>query len=194
MAINAFSQTVEFGYRVKVTTDPDYVANFDRVVLPGKGAFAVCARELAALSGMLEALETATGQGKLFLGICVGMQLMAEHGLEHRITPGFGWIPGDIAEMPALGLGLPQIGPNGFRFTPGAHRRLEGFVPGDHAYLVLSLALVGGDPSFEIAVTDYGGPVAAMVAVGNSADTQIHVEQSQEGGPRILVNFLHWTP
>ena len=179
---------------VKVTADPDYVAGADRVVLPGQGAFADCARGLAAVSGMREALESVTARGNPFLGICVGMQLMAERGLEHEITPGFGWIAVDIAEMPAPGLRLPQMGWNELDFTPGAHELLDGLAPGDHAYFVHSFALTGGDPRHDIAMTDYGGPVVAMVAAGNCAGTQFHVEKSQQVGLRILANFLHWAP
>jgi glutamine amidotransferase len=179
---------------VMVTGDPDYVANADRVVLPGQGAFVDCARGLAAIPGMREAIERVVARGNPFLGICVGMQLMAERGLEHGITPGFGWIKGEIAEMAAPGLRLPQMGWNGLEFTPGAHRLLEGLVPGDHAYFVHSYALVGGDPGHEIAMTDYGGRVVAMVAAGNRAGTQFHVEKSQEVGLRILANFLNWAP
>jgi imidazole glycerol-phosphate synthase subunit HisH len=179
---------------VTVTAEPDYVAGADRVVLPGQGAFADCARGLAAIPGMREAIETLVARGNPFLGICVGMQLMAERGLEHDITPGFGWIKGDIAEMAAAGLRLPQMGWNELEFTPGAHRLLDGLVPGDHAYFVHSYALAGGDPRHEIAMTDYGGPVVAMVAAGNRAGTQFHVEKSQEVGLRILANFLRWTP
>jgi glutamine amidotransferase len=179
---------------VTVTADPDTVAGADRVVLPGQGAFADCAAGLAAVSGMREAIETAVGRGNPFLGICVGMQLMAERGLEHRVTPGFGWIPGDIAEMPAPGLRLPQMGWNALDFIPGAHPLLAGLVPGDHAYFVHSYALVGGDPRHDIAMTEYGGPVVAMVAAGNRAGTQFHVEKSQEVGLHILANFLRWAP
>jgi imidazole glycerol-phosphate synthase subunit HisH len=179
---------------VTVTADPDYVANADHVVLPGQGAFADCAHGLAAVCGMREAIETVVARGDPFLGICVGMQLMAERGLEHRITQGFGWIPGDIAEMPAPGLRLPQMGWNGLSFTPGAHPLLDGLEPGDHAYFVHSFALIGGDPRHAIAMTDYGGPVVAMVAAGNRAGTQFHVEKSQQVGLRILANFLRWAP
>ena len=143
---------------------------------------------------MREAIDTAVGRGNPFLGICVGMQLMAQRGLEHDITRGFGWIPGDIAEMPAPGLRLPQMGWNGLNFTPGSHPLLDGLVPGDHAYFVHSYALVDGDPRQVIATTDYGGPVVALVAAGNLAGTQFHVEKSQEVGLRILGNFLRWTP
>lgn len=179
---------------VTVTADPDYIAASDRVLLPGQGAFADCARGLVAISGLREAIETVTARGNPFLGICVGMQLMAERGLEHHVTPGFGWIQGDITEMPVSDLRLPQMGWNELEFSPGAHRLLKGLRPGDHAYFVHSFALVGGDPREEIATTDYGGRVVAMVAAGNRAGTQFHVEKSQEVGLRILANFLHWAP
>jgi glutamine amidotransferase len=179
---------------VTVTADPDHVAAADRIVLPGQGAFADCARGLAAIDGMHSAIESTTAAGKPFLGICVGMQLMAQRGLEHQVTPGFGWIAGDVAEMPATGLRLPQMGWNELLFEPGQHPLLDGLTPGDHAYFVHSYALVQGDPAETIATTDYGGPVVAFVASGNRAGTQFHVEKSQEVGLRILANFLQWSP
>jgi glutamine amidotransferase len=179
---------------VAITADPDEVARADRIVLPGQGAFADCARGLAAVSGMAEAIEQATTAGAPFLGICVGMQLMARRGLEHTVTDGFGWIAGDVAPMDVPpGLRLPQMGWNELAFTPGAHKLLDGLVPGDHGYFVHSYALAGGDPAQIIATTDYGGPVVALVANGNRAGTQFHVEKSQEVGLRILGNFLDWT-
>ena len=180
--------------QVAVTADPDIVARADRIVLPGQGAFADCARGLAAVNGMRAAIIGATDSGKPFLGICVGMQLMAERGLEHEIMPGYGWIGGEIAEMAAPGLRLPQMGWNVLDFVPGAHPLLAGLLPGDHAYFVHSYALRGGRPEQVIATTDYGGPVVAMVAAANRAGTQFHVEKSQEVGIRILMNFLRWTP
>jgi glutamine amidotransferase len=180
--------------QVAVTADPDYVADADRIVLPGQGAFADCARGLAAVRGMRAAIETAVNAGTPFLGICVGMQLMAQRGLEHEVTPGFGWIQGDVAEMPAPGLRLPQMGWNALDFRPGAHPLLDGLQPGDHVYFVHSYALTGADPAQVIATTDYGGPIAALVAAGNRAGTQFHVEKSQEVGLRILGNFLRWQP
>ena len=179
---------------VRVTDDPAFVATADRIVLPGQGAFADCARGLAAVTGMREAIETAVEAGTPFFGICVGMQLMAQRGLEHEITPGFGWVRGDVAEMDVPNLRLPQMGWNGLDFSPGSHPLLHGLVPGDHVYFVHSYALVGGDPSEVIATTDYGGPVVAFVASGNRAGTQFHVEKSQEVGIRILTNFLRWQP
>ncbi len=179
---------------VTVTADPDFVSRADRIVLPGQGAFADCAQGLRAVTGMWDAIDRATVAGKPFLGICVGMQLMAQRGLEHAMTPGYGWIRGDVAEMDVPGLRLPQMGWNGLDFEPGAHPLLEGLHPGDHTYFVHSYALVGGDPTQTIATTDYGGPVVAFVAAGNRAGTQFHVEKSQEVGIRILTNFLRWTP
>jgi glutamine amidotransferase len=179
---------------VALTSDPAVVRAADRIVLPGQGAFADCAAGLAAVPGICDAIETATNRGTPFLGICVGMQLMAERGLEHTVTTGFGWIKGDVAEMPAVGLRLPQMGWNGLDFAPNSHPLLLGLVPDDHVYFVHSYALVHGAPGEIIATTEYGGTVPAIVASGNRAGTQFHVEKSQDVGIRLLVNFLRWTP
>ena len=180
--------------RIEITSDPDTVAKADRIVLPGQGAFADCAAGLAAIDGLREAMQARVEAGAPYLGICVGMQLMAARGLEHQITNGFGWITGDIAKLPTETLRLPHMGWNELVFTPGAHPLLDGLQPGDHAYFVHSYALTGGNPENIIASTDYGGPVAAMVATGNRAGTQFHVEKSQEVGLQILANFLDWEP
>jgi glutamine amidotransferase len=193
-ALALAAERIGLDAEVRVTADPDCVARADRIVLPGQGAFADCSRGLAAVGGMRQAVETATDAGTPFLGICVGMQLMAERGLEHDVTPGFGWIKGEIAEMTVPQLRLPQMGWNALDFIPGSHRLLDGLQPCDHVYFVHSYALVGGDPKESIAMTDYGGPLVAMVASGNRAGTQFHVEKSQEVGIRILSNFLRWTP
>ncbi len=180
---------------VAVTADPDAVAHADRIVLPGQGAFADCANGLRAVPGMWQAIEAATRSGTPFLGICVGMQLMAERGLEHEVTPGFGWIRGEIRMMNPPGLRLPQMGWNALDFPPeAAHPLLDGLALGDHVYFVHSYALAGADAAQVMATTDYGGPVAALVAEGNRAGTQFHVEKSQDVGLRILANFLRWTP
>jgi imidazole glycerol-phosphate synthase subunit HisH len=179
---------------VSVTADPDVIAAAQRIVLPGQGAFADCAAGLQAVPGMRQAIESATCGGTPFLGICVGMQLMAERGLEHSVTPGFGWIRGDVAEMEAPGLRLPQMGWNGLNFVPGSHPLLEGLRPDDHVYFVHSYALVRGAPEEIIATTDYGGVVPAIVVSGNRAGTQFHVEKSQDVGIRLLMNFLLWAP
>jgi glutamine amidotransferase len=182
------------GAAVAVTADPAVVEAADRIVLPGQGAFADCAAGLAAVPGMRSVIVHATNRGTPFLGICVGMQLMADRGLEHTVTRGFGWIKGDVAEMPAPGLRLPQMGWNGLDFVPGSHPLLDGLEVGDHVYFVHSYALVDGDPAETIATTDYGGVVPAIVVAGNRAGTQFHVEKSQDVGIRLLSNFLRWAP
>ncbi len=179
---------------ITVTADPTQVAHADRVVLPGQGAFADCAAGLAAVDGMRDAIDASAAAGRPFLGICVGMQLMAERGLEHTTTSGFGWVHGDVAEMAATGLRLPQMGWNALDFEPGSHPLLDGLQPGDDVYFVHSYALRGAWPGEVIASTQYGAPVPAMVAAGNRAGTQFHVEKSQTVGLRILANFLRWSP
>jgi len=179
---------------VRITADPDVVAKADRIVLPGQGAFADCARGLASVDGLEEAMFQRVAQGAPFFGICVGMQLMAERGLEHGVTQGFGWVQGEIAKMEVGNARLPHMGWNELRFTPGSHPLLEGLVPGDHAYFVHSYALKGGRADQIIATTDYEGDVVAMVATGNVAGAQFHSEKSQQVGLQILGNFLAWEP
>lgn len=179
---------------VFITADPDELRRADRIVLPGQGAFADCAKGLESISGLKAALEARVAQGAPFLGICVGMQLMAERGLEHTITPGFGWIQGEIALLPTKTERLPHMGWNDLIFEPGAHHLLNGLRPGDHAYFVHSYALTGGNKDEIIATTEYGGAVVAMVASGNRAGTQFHVEKSQSVGIQIMSNFLTWKP
>jgi glutamine amidotransferase len=196
-AARALAQAAEdagIAAEVTVTADPDVVAAADRVVLPGQGAFADCATGLAAVDGMRAAIDGSVAAGRPFLGICVGMQLMAERGLEHTVTPGFGWIAGDVAEMEAPGLRLPQMGWNALNFVPGSHPLLDGLTPGDDVYFVHSYALRGARPGDVLATTEYGGPVPAIVATGNRAGTQFHVEKSQKTGLTILANFLRWNP
>jgi glutamine amidotransferase len=183
-----------------VTRDAAEVARADRIILPGQGAFAACMRGLTALPGMAGMLEErAIRQGVPLLGICVGMQIMVERGLEHGVTPGLGWIAGEMAAMTprdAAGqpLPLPQMGWNTLEFLAAPHALLAGINPGEHAYFVHSFALRGGRPAERLATTDYGGPVVAMVGRDNIAGTQFHVEKSQTVGLRILANFLRWTP
>jgi glutamine amidotransferase len=179
---------------IVITGEPEDVATADRTVLPGQGAFADCIAGLAANPALRQALEGSVARGRPFLGICVGMQLMAERGLEHETTPGFGWISGEIAALPAPGLRLPHMGWNGLDFTPGAHPLLDGLTPGEHFYFVHSYGLRGYDRAQVLGTTDYGGTVPALVARGNAAGTQFHVEKSQEAGLRILGNFLRWEP
>ncbi len=177
---------------ITVTADPDAVRAADRLVLPGQGAFADCRRGLDADPRLRPALEAAVDAGAPFLGICVGMQLMAERGLEHGQTEGLGWIRGEVARMDAPGLRLPQMGWNALEFAE-PHPLLAGLVPGDHAYFVHSYALRDAEPADVIATTEYGAVVPAFVARGNRAGTQFHVEKSQDVGLRILANFLGWS-
>jgi glutamine amidotransferase len=193
-ALALAAERAGIGATVVVTADPAAVKTADRIVLPGQGAFADCAAGLAAVRGMPQAIETATQRGTPFLGICVGMQLMAERGLEHTVTPGFGWIKGDVAEMAAPGLRLPQMGWNSLDLVAPSHPLLGGLKPGDHVYFVHSYALAHGAPGETIATTDYGGTVPAIVVAGNRAGTQFHVEKSQDVGIRLLSNFLRWAP
>ena len=179
---------------VTVTDDPARLRAADRIVLPGQGAFADCVSGLNRAPGLRGAIEDKVASGTPFLGICVGMQLMAERGLEHGETKGLGWLRGEIAPMPAPGLRLPQMGWNELHFTPGAHSLTQGLRPGDHGYFVHSYAWRDYDPADLVASTDYGGTVAALMVHGNCAGTQFHVEKSQQVGLRVLGNFLSWNP
>jgi imidazole glycerol-phosphate synthase subunit HisH len=184
---------------VKVTAEPEEVARADRIVLPGVGAFADCRQGLARIPGMIEALEEAVQRrGKPFLGICVGLQLMASRGLEHGVTPGLGWIGGEVRAItpdnPALK--IPHMGWNTLRVTR-AHALLEGIPTGEeglHAYFVHSYHFVPEDQAALVASTDYGGPITALVAKDNLAGTQFHPEKSQKLGLALIANFLTWKP
>ena len=182
--------------QVRVTADPDWTLGADRIVLPGVGAFADCRRGLDATTGMVAALEEAVRRrGKPFLGICVGMQLLATRGLEHETTSGLGWIPGDVAPIrpadPALK--IPHMGWNTLDLVR-PHALLEGVPPGLHAYFVHSYQLYAAEPGDVAAVTDYAGPITALVARDNVAGTQFHPEKSQALGLALLANFLKWRP
>jgi len=184
---------------IVVTTRAEDVGDADRIILPGQGAFAACRRGLDALPGMVEALtDSVLNRKKPFLGICVGMQLMAERGLEHGTTPGLGWIGGEIAPMDPRApdgamLPLPQMGWNGLH-REATHPLLAGITEGGHAYFVHSYALAGGRDDERLASAEYGGRVVAMVGRDNIAGTQFHAEKSGQVGLRILGNFLGWRP
>ncbi|MCO4052967.1 MAG: imidazole glycerol phosphate synthase subunit HisH [Bosea sp.] len=186
-------------HAVVVTADPGQVRRAERVVLPGVGAFADCKRGLAAVPGMIEAMtEAVIAGGKPFLGICVGMQLMASRGLEHEIVDGLGWIAGDVGPItPAdSALKIPHMGWNTLDVAR-PHALLGGIATGPdglHAYFVHSYALRPRDESSLIASTDHGGPVAALVGRDNMAGTQFHPEKSQKLGLALIANFLRWRP
>jgi glutamine amidotransferase len=184
---------------VQVSSDPEVVASAERIVLPGVGAFADCRRGLDAVPGMVEAMSEAVFErGKPFLGICVGMQLMATRGLEKEPTPGLGWIHGDVAQIRPddLSLKIPHMGWNTLH-PQRDHALLDGIPTGPeglHAYFVHSYALESEDQDEVVAVSAYGGPVTAIVARDNMAGTQFHPEKSQALGLALLGNFLRWRP
>jgi glutamine amidotransferase len=184
---------------VVVSSDPEAVRAADRVVLPGVGAFADCRRGLDAVAGMGEALaEAVTGRGRPFLGICVGMQLLATRGLEYVTTPGLGWIAGDVTliEPADPALKIPHMGWNTLDLVRD-HPLFDGIPTGPgglHAYFVHSYALHPADGADLVATTDYAGPLTAAVARGNVAGVQFHPEKSQALGLSLIANFLRWRP
>ncbi len=184
---------------ILVTCDPDQVARADRVVLPGVGAFADCRRGLDAISGMVEALDRRVRQqGRPFLGICVGMQLMAERGREYMVTPGLGWIAGEVDRIAPAdpSLKIPHMGWNTLNALK-SHPLLDGIAVGPHglhAYFVHSYHLQVAERSDLVAQADYGGPVTAIVGRDTAVGTQFHPEKSQRLGLALIANFLKWSP
>jgi glutamine amidotransferase len=184
---------------VRVTADPKILADADRIVLPGVGAFAECRRGLDSVPGMVEVMARAVRErGRPFLGICVGMQLMATRGLEFRVAPGLDWISGDVTAIEPAdpSLKIPHMGWNTLDVAR-AHPLLADISTGDsglHAYFVHSFHLAASDPATVIATTDYGGPVTAIVGRDNLVGTQFHPEKSQTLGLRLISNFLAWRP
>lgn len=187
------------GITVEVTADPERVRRADRIMLPGVGAFADCKAGLDAVTGMTEVLtERVIRGGVPFLGVCVGMQLLASEGREKTITPGLGWIPGAVVPItpadPALK--VPHMGWNTIAITR-PHALFDGITAGPdglHAYFVHSYHLVTESPDTLLATTDYGGPLTACVGRDNIFGTQFHPEKSQALGLKLIENFLRWTP
>jgi glutamine amidotransferase len=188
-----------YGEPIVVTHDPDAVARAERVVLPGVGAFADCRRGLDAVGGMVEALNTRVRQqGRPFLGICVGMQLMAERGREYEVTAGLGWIPGEVDRITPSDpdLKIPHMGWNTLNAVR-PHKLLEGIPIGPqglHAYFVHSFHLKTAERASLVAQADYGGPVTAIVGRDTAVGTQFHPEKSQRLGLKLIANFLQWKP
>lgn len=184
---------------IVVTADPERVRRADRVVLPGVGAFADCMAGLTAVSGMREAMEERViAGGAPFLGICVGMQLMAARGLEKGTHRGLGWIAGDVTllEPDDASLKVPHMGWNTMTFRQ-PHKLLVGLPDGEdglHAYFVHSYHLATAEPETLVATADYGGPVTAAVGRDNLFGTQFHPEKSQTLGLALIRNFLTWRP
>ncbi len=181
---------------VRVTADPDWVLSAGRIVLPGVGAFADCRRGRDAVPGMVEAMtEGVRRRGAPFLGICVGMQLLATRGLEHETVAGLNWIPGDVDLIrPAdSSLKIPHMGWNTLDVRR-PHALLVDVNPRLHAYFVHSYQLYAADAQDIVATTDYAGPITAIVARDNIAGVQFHPEKSQTLGLTLIANFLKWRP
>ncbi|HMM15486.1 MAG TPA: imidazole glycerol phosphate synthase subunit HisH [Parvibaculum sp.] len=196
-ALERAARENDINARIVVTGDPRDVRAADRIVLPGVGAFGDCRDGLAAVGGMFDALDMAVRRSaRPFLGICVGMQLMATRGLEHGVHNGLGWIAGDVALMKPLdpALKIPHMGWNTLSVLR-PHPLLEGIPTGEaglHAYFVHSYAFMPASEEDVVARTDYGGAVTAMIARDNMAGTQFHPEKSQALGLALLGNFLKW--
>ena len=184
---------------VKVTAEPEDVLSAERVVLPGVGAFADCKAGLAAVPGMIETLEEAVQKrGAPFLGICVGLQLMASRGLEHGVTPGLDWVSGEVSaiEPAEPSLKIPHMGWNTLKLRR-EHALFDGISTGAdglHAYFVHSYHFVPEGKDALVATTDYGGEVTAFIARDNVAGSQFHPEKSQKLGLALIANFLNWRP
>lgn len=199
-AAKAFERAArDTGQSIRVTSDPHVVRAADRIVLPGVGAFADCRRGLDAVPGMVDALtETVRGRGRPFLGICVGMQLLGEWGREYVVTPGLGWIAGDVKPIAPKDarLKIPHMGWNTLEVRR-AHPLVSGLALGPqglHAYFVHSYQLEAAVSDDLVAQTDYGGPLTAIIARDTVAGTQFHPEKSQRLGLALIANFLRWTP
>jgi glutamine amidotransferase len=188
------------GGDILVTSRPEDVARADRIVLPGDGAFPACRAALGSYGGLFEAIEEAViRKARPFLGICVGMQMLASRGHEYRETPGFGWIPGDVVRIdPAdRSLKVPHMGWNDLILdhpAKGPHPVLDGITTGDHAYFVHSYHFRVTDPAHRLAFCDYGGEITAIIGRDTLIGTQFHPEKSQAPGLRLIANFLRWRP
>lgn len=184
------------GGDVVVTGDADVVARADRVVLPGDGAFPACMRELKGHSGLYDAMvEAVEVKGRPFMGICVGMQLMASWGREYEDTAGLGWVPGEVVKITPsdTALKVPHMGWNDLVIdTP--HPLLARIETGAHAYFVHSYHVQVETAADRLAHVDYGGDVTAVIGRGTMVGTQFHPEKSQANGLRMIANFLTWAP
>jgi imidazole glycerol-phosphate synthase subunit HisH len=184
------------GGDILVSSRPEDVARADRIALPGDGAFPACRAALGSYGGLFEAIEDAViRNARPFLGICVGMQMLATQGHEYRPTPGFGWIAGDVVKIDPADrtLKVPHMGWNDL-VIESHHPVLAGLRTGDHAYFVHSYHFQAADPAHRLAFCDYGGPITAIVGRDNIIGTQFHPEKSQGPGLRLIANFLRWKP
>ncbi len=181
---------------VVVTSDPDVVRNATRVVLPGDGAFPACRQALFDHRGVFEAIEEAViTHGRPFMGICIGMQMLASRGLEYTETPGFDWIAGTVGALDpgSPDMKVPHMGWNDL-VIDSDHPVLDGVKTGDHAYFVHSYQFRVDDPATRLAHVGYGEDVTAVVGRDNIIGTQFHPEKSQATGLAIISNFLQWAP
>ncbi|MDX1782419.1 MAG: imidazole glycerol phosphate synthase subunit HisH [Thalassovita sp.] len=181
---------------VTVTSDPDVIRTADRILLPGDGAFPACRAALFDHRGVFEAMEEAViNGGKPFLGICIGMQMMATRGLEYTETPGFDWIGGEVVKIEPSDpdLKVPHMGWNDL-VIDNPHPVFEGIETGNHAYFVHSYHMQVADPTHLLAHVDYGGPITAIIGRDNLLGMQFHPEKSQKTGLRLIANFLNWKP
>jgi imidazole glycerol-phosphate synthase subunit HisH len=198
-ALERAAREIGSGAEIRLTRDPEDVRKAERIVLPGVGAFADCRRGLDAVDGMIEVLnEEVIEKGKPFLGICVGMQLMATRGLEHQVTQGLNWISGDVVaiEPDDPNLKIPHMGWNTLSVRRD-HKLLDDIPTGEnglHAYFVHSFHLKPSSTDLLIAETDHGGALTAIVGRDNLLGTQFHPEKSQTLGLALLRNFLQWRP
>jgi imidazole glycerol-phosphate synthase subunit HisH len=199
-AAKAFERAVseaDLGLEVKVTGDAKDLSSATHVVLPGVGAFGDCRRGLDALPGMVEALTRAVIEGGLpFLGICVGMQLMATVGREHGVHQGLDWIPGEVAmiEPADRTLKIPHMGWNELQPKVPGHPFFAGLAPDGHAYFIHSFGFACADSRHVLATVDYAGPITAVIGRDNLLGTQFHPEKSQAVGLQLISNFLRWRP
>ncbi|PHQ94500.1 MAG: imidazole glycerol phosphate synthase subunit HisH [Marinosulfonomonas sp.] len=181
---------------VIVTSNPDDVLRADRIVLPGDGAFPACKAALFDHSGLFEATrEMVIDKGRPFLGICVGMQMMATWGREYEDTRGFDWVGGEIVKIEPTGkaLKVPHMGWNDL-VIDSPHAVLDGVKTGDHAYFVHSYKFEVANPADRIAHVDYGRDITAIIGRDNMLGMQFHPEKSQSAGLRLISNFLTWVP
>lgn len=181
---------------VIVSSDPKDVARADRIVLPGDGAFPACKMHLADHTGLFDAIaESVIGKGRPFIGICVGMQMMATRSLEYQVVDGFNWIAGEVVKIipENAAMKVPHMGWNEL-IIDNPHPVLEGLSDGNHAYFVHSYHFRVDDPKQRLAHCEYGGDITAIIGRDNMIGTQFHPEKSQSAGLRLIANFLQWKP
>lgn len=183
--------------RIIVTAEAEQILKADRIVLPGVGAFGDCRAGLDALPGMVEAMtEQVIAKGRPFMGICVGMQLMASLGREHGTHAGLDWIKGEVVAITPSdpSLKVPHMGWNELAWVPGSHPLLEDLGDNPHAYFVHSYRFHCADARHQLARVSYGGPITAVIGRDNMVGTQFHPEKSQATGLKVIANFLRWNP